>query len=80
MQKTGMQKTCRRTVALAVLVALQSAVAGSAALAGGTLAVGKADAKASAIVPVFALRSFTIPASKWLCSTARSIIPFCVSA
>jgi NitT/TauT family transport system substrate-binding protein len=52
MQKTCMQKTCRRTVALAVLVALQSAVAGSAALAGGTLNVGKADAKASAIVPV----------------------------
>lgn len=46
-----MQKTCRQSVALAVLVALQSAVAGSA-LAGGVLNVGKADAKASAIVPV----------------------------
>jgi ABC-type nitrate/sulfonate/bicarbonate transport system substrate-binding protein len=45
------EKTCRRKVALATLVALQAAVAGPA-LAGGALNVGKADAKASAIVPV----------------------------
>ncbi len=47
-----MQKMCARPVALAMLAVLLSAVAGSAAFAGGTLAVGKADANASPILPV----------------------------
>src|SRR5579864_9756716 len=46
-----MQKMCARPVALAMLAGLLSAVAGSAAFAGGTLAVGKADANASPILP-----------------------------
>jgi len=48
-----MQKWCSRSVALAAfLVACQSATFASAAFAGGTLNVGKADANASAILPV----------------------------
>lgn len=46
-----MKKVRPRGVLLAVLVALQSAVAGSA-FAGDTLSVGKADANASPILPV----------------------------
>ncbi len=41
-----------RGVVLAVLVASGPAVVGSAAFAGGTLSVGKADANASPILPV----------------------------
>jgi ABC-type nitrate/sulfonate/bicarbonate transport system substrate-binding protein len=47
-----MQKTRARVVALVVLAALQTALAASAAFAGGTLAIGKADANASPILPV----------------------------
>lgn len=47
-----MQKTRTRAMALAALVAWLSAVATSAAFAGGTLTIGKADANASPIIPV----------------------------
>jgi ABC-type nitrate/sulfonate/bicarbonate transport system substrate-binding protein len=47
-----MQKRLPRSIVLAALVVCQSAVFASAALAGGTLNVGKADANASPILPV----------------------------
>lgn len=46
-----MSKNHLRGVVLAALVAFASAVVGSAAVAGGTLNVGKADANASPILP-----------------------------
>ncbi len=47
-----MRKVRLRRVVLAVVVASQAAVVGSAAFAGGALNVGKADANASPILPV----------------------------
>ncbi len=47
-----MTKVRPQSIVLAVLVAFQSAVAASAAFAGATLSVGKADANASPILPV----------------------------
>jgi len=47
-----MKRISLRGVALALLVAFQSDVTASAAFAGSTLNVGKADANASAILPV----------------------------
>jgi NitT/TauT family transport system substrate-binding protein len=47
-----MTKVRPQSILLAILVAFQSAVAASAAFAGATLSVGKADANASPILPV----------------------------
>jgi NitT/TauT family transport system substrate-binding protein len=47
-----MQNRLPRSIVLAALLVCQSAVFASAALAGGTLNVGKADANASPILPV----------------------------